>query len=40
MIVLSKRRGYYLLKTAYRHHKGKIKSNSRDMMKYKDPRKS
>lgn len=40
MIVLSKRNNYYLLKTAYYHHKSKIKSNLRDMKIYKDPRKN
>ena len=40
MIVLSKRRNYYLLKTAYLHRKGKIRSNLRDMAKYRDPRKN
>ena len=40
MIVLSNRKNYYLLKTAYHHRKGKIKSNSRDMERYRDPRKS
>ena len=40
MIVLSKRKNYYLLKTAYCHHSSKVKSNSKDMMKYRDPRKT
>ena len=40
MIVLSKRKNYYLLKTAYYHRRSKVKSNLRDREKYKDPRKT
>lgn len=40
MIVLSKRKNYYLLKTAYVHSKGKTITNEKEMRENKDPRKN
>ncbi len=40
MVILSKRKNYYLLTTAYVHSKGKARSNQKEMEIYKDPRKS
>lgn len=40
MIVLSKRKKYYLLKTAYVHSAGKTITNEKERKEYKDPRKT
>lgn len=40
IVILSKRRGYYLLTTAYLHRESKIKVNIKEMKTNRDPRKS
>ena len=40
MIILSKRKKYYLLKTAYVHSVGKTITNENDMKRSRDPRKT